>query len=168
MINEVKKRYIITVLLEPEAQAFFTQQRNTFFPAYANVTPAHLTLFHSLPTTETILSAIQNVCKEQKSFALQINGLMHQNIFIAYQITSPTLLQIHYNLQNLFKLLLAQKDLKPLKPHITIQNKTTKAQKNLEIIQANFTPFNCKAMGLSIWYYYKKTWLKKEDILFNG
>jgi 2'-5' RNA ligase len=136
MIKEFKKRFIITILIDEEAQAFFTMQRNSYFPAYANVTPAHLTLFHSLPTHDEILNKIYDTCHSTKEFTMQVNELTYKNSFIAYAITSQELMQIHEILQNNFKPYLAAKDLKTLQPHITIQNKTTayKAHKNYEIL----------------------------------
>jgi 2'-5' RNA ligase superfamily len=169
MLAEKKKTLIITLLLEEEAQLFFEEKRKQYFPAYANFTTAHLTLFHCLPNKPIVLQKIKNLAERTNIFPLEVNGIVHQNSFNGYSIKSDTLVELHKTLQQEFISMLSLKDIKPIKPHVTIQNKTTayKAEKTFTILNENFQPFNTKALGISCWYYTKNKWEKQGDYLFN-
>jgi hypothetical protein len=98
-----------------------------------------------------------------------VSGIVHHKSFNGYSIKSDTLLELHKTLQQEFISMLSLKDIKPLKPHITIQNKTTvyKAQKTFDLLQESFKPFTTKALGISCWYYTKNKWEKQGVYLFN-
>ena len=169
MALEKKKTIILTLLMDEESQSFFDTQRKLYFPAYANFTNAHITLIHCLPNIETVFKTIDETCKKTKLFSVEINDVFNIKNFNAYKIESKDIQGLHKNLQTQFKHFLSQKDLKPIKPHITIQNKVTdyKAKKTLEIIKENFSPFNATILGISCWYFTKNNWEKKEDYFFS-
>lgn len=170
MILENKKTIIITLLLDETSQQFFEEKRKTFFPTHANFTTAHLTLFHCLPNNAFIFEKVKAITKNTNTFKMQATGILHQKKFNAYEITSDKLLELHKILQNDFIKMLSKKDVKPLKPHITIQNKTTvyKAQKTNQLLVENFIAFETQAIGISCWYFTKNKWKKKEDYFFNN
>ena len=169
MALEKKKTIILTLLMDEKSQAFFDAQRKLYFPAYANFTNAHVTLFHCLPNSEFIFKTMEENCKKTATFSVEVNDVFNINNFNAYKIISKDIISLHKNLQIQFKHFLSQKDLKPIKPHITIQNKVTdyKAKKTHEIIKENFSPFNASVLGISCWYFTKNNWEKKEDYLFS-
>ena len=168
MALEKKKTIILTLLMDENSQSFFDAQRKLYFPAYANFTNAHITLVHCLPNIEIVFKTLFETCKKTKSFSVEVNDIFNINNFNAYKIISKDILDLHKNLQTTFKHFLSQKDLKPIKPHITIQNKVTayKAKKTYEIIKADFKPFEATILGISCWYFTKNNWEKKEDYLF--
>ncbi len=169
MILEKKKTLILTILLNEEAQLFLDTKRKLYFPAYANFTEAHLTLFHCLPNKDSVLEKIKNISENTSTFKMDVIGIVHQKSFNGYQVNSDKLLELHKTLQTDFINMLSQKDLKPIKPHVTIQNKTTayKAQKTNKILMEDFKPFSIDALGISCWYYTKNKWEKNMDYLFN-
>jgi 2'-5' RNA ligase superfamily len=169
MLAEKKKTLIITLLIEEEAQLFFEEKRKQYFPAFANFTTAHLTLFHCLPNKAIVLQKIKNLAKRTNIFSLEVSGIVHQNSFNGYSIKSDILLELHKTLQQEFITMLSLKDIKPLKPHITIQNKTTayKAQKTNALLIENFKEFTFNAKGISCWYYSKNKWEKEGDYFFK-
>jgi 2'-5' RNA ligase len=169
-MNIVKRRTIIvTLLIDEISQAFFDTQRKKYFPAYANFTTAHLTLFHCLPNKEFFFESINSHVSSLQSFNLKVTGIMHNKTFNGYKIEADTLLNFHQKLQHSFKPFLSQKDTMPLHPHITVQNKTTtyKALKTKQLLEANFVPFEVTAIGISCWLFSKNNWEHKCDYLFK-
>ena len=169
MALEKKKTIILTLLIDEKSQSFFDAQRKLYFPAYANFTNAHITLIHCLPNIEIVFKRINEICEKTKSFSAEVNDIFNINNFNAYKIESNDIQVLHKNLQTHFKKFLSQKDLKPIKPHITIQNKVTdyKSKKTYENLKGNFIPFEATILGISCWYFTKNNWEKKEDYLFS-
>lgn len=170
MILEKKKTLILTILLNEAAQSFFDIKRKQYFPAYANFTNAHLTLLHCLPNKDFVFDKISKIVKDTCAFEMQISGIVNNKNFNGYEISSDKLIELHKILQLEFMSFLSQKDLKPLKPHVTIQNKTTayKAFKTQQLLLADFKVFSTQALGISCWYYSKNKWEKQQDYFFKN
>lgn len=168
MIVEKKKTLILTLLINDEAQLFFEEKRKQYFPAHVNFTTAHITLFHCLPYKDFVIEKIKTIVENTNPFIINVDKIMHYKSFNGYEITSDKLLKLHKNLRNNFINMLSLKDIKPFRPHVTIQNKTTafKAEKTYQLLAENFTPFLAEAIGVSCWYYCKNKWEKQEDYLF--
>jgi 2'-5' RNA ligase len=169
MALEKKKTIILTLILEETAQSFFNEKRETYFPAHANFTDAHVTLFHSLPNRNFINETLEEITKKTTTLEMEVTKVFYKNNFIAYEINCAALLALHKNLQNIFLPMLSKKDLKILWPHVTIQNKTTnyKAEKNYAILQKEFIPFSTKALGIACWYFSGNEWEKYKDYYFD-
>ena len=170
MTIEKKKTIIISLMLDEKSQTFFDEVRKKHFPAFANFTNAHLTLFHCLPNYPIVLEKIKQTCKNTAPFSLYVSGVVNNKSFIAYEIKAEKLIEIQSNLQKKFISMLSKKDTKVFKPHITIQNKTTtyKALKTYLQLSENFNPFSANAIGVTCWYYTKKHWEKQADYLFEN
>jgi TRAP-type mannitol/chloroaromatic compound transport system substrate-binding protein len=169
MTMEKRRSLIITLLLDEASQMFFDKQRKLYFPTYANFTNAHLTLFHKLPTKETqVQEILEQICTIDK-FDMKVVRIQNNHNFIAYEISSSALLDIHSTLQIAFTKLLHLKDKEILWPHITIQNKVTeyKAKKTHQKLMETFVPFTITAIGISSWFYTKNNWEKQRDIYFK-
>jgi hypothetical protein len=55
----MEKTLIVTLLLNEEADEYFTNLRNQHFPAAINYLRAHLTLFHKLPDEDYVYQTIE-------------------------------------------------------------------------------------------------------------
>ncbi len=169
MSNKIKKSLIITLKIDDVSQKFFNAKRKKYFPAYANFIDAHITLFHKLPTDKDIVEATLQKLASTNMFEMQVSNIKNVENFVAYEITSPTLLTIHATMQNTFANMLNEKDREILWPHVTVHNKATvyKAFKTHKKLLDDFEPFDITAIGFSTWFYAKKEWVKKEDYLFK-
>ncbi len=169
MPMEKRRSLIITLLLDEASQLFFDKQRKLYFPAYANFTNAHLTLFHKLPANEIQVQEIFEQIFTIDKFDMQVVNIQNNHNFIAYEISSPYLVDIHSTLQIAFSKFLHLKDREILWPHITIQNKVTeyKAKKTHQKLLETFVPFTITAIGISSWFYTKNKWEKQRDIYFK-
>ena len=160
---------VITLKIDEPSQLFFDKQRTAHFPPHANYVPAHITLFHKLPSDNPVIENGLTAFAKHLAFELNVTDIILQKTSVAYSIQSKTLQQIHAQMQQTFKPYLIRNDRKILTPHITIQNKVTayKAYKTHALLLADFKPFVVQAIGYISWYYAKGYWEMKEEYLFG-
>ncbi|MES2882715.1 MAG: 2'-5' RNA ligase family protein, partial [Bacteroidota bacterium] len=63
---------ILTLALEEKAFQFFNALRKIYYPTEKNFIDAHLTLFHFLPNEPIVNNAIENICRQQQQFLLNV------------------------------------------------------------------------------------------------
>jgi 2'-5' RNA ligase superfamily len=164
-----KKSLIITLKIDDASQAFFSEKRKQHYPAYANFIEAHITLFHKLPSDKQIVYDTLQALSNTSTFEMEVVDIKNIENFVAYDIVSQTLQNLHKAMQAKFTSMLNEKDKEILWPHITVHNKATiyKAFKTHQKLLVDFKSFNITAIGFTTWYYAKKAWVKKEDYLFG-
>jgi 2'-5' RNA ligase len=159
---------IITLMIDPASQDFFSAQRQQYFPAHANYLDAHLTLFHKLPSYNKLMDDTLLSLSNRPPFEMMVTGLKSIGNGVAYAVESNEVQQLHVQMQQAFDPFLIGKDRQKIWPHITIQNKVTayKAQTLLKHLSENFEPFPISATGFATWYYLKGPWQKKAEFFF--
>jgi 2'-5' RNA ligase len=164
----MEKTLIVTLLLNEEADEYFTNLRNQHFPAAINYLRAHLTLFHKLPDEDYVYETIENLSCKQARFLMEVAAVRSIGNGVAFKMESPTLMALHASLQSEFKLLLIPQDQQRLWPHITIQNKVPPAQANALALTMNesFKPFYVTAEGFAVWAYLDGPWSLRQKYLF--
>ncbi|MGI4020046.1 MAG: 2'-5' RNA ligase family protein [Janthinobacterium lividum] len=160
---------ILTLKINEEAAAYFTDLRKKYFPAERNYLDAHLTLFHHLPGNETqVFESIKAVRAQQKPMLLQVTQVVSIGAGVAFKLECDALKKMHKTMQQQWQQWLTPQDKQALWPHITIQNKVDRQtavnlQQNLSL---NFEPFEVQGLGLSIWEYLNGPWNLLETIDF--
>jgi len=160
---------IVTLELDTEQKGYFNALRKTYFPNHANHLEAHLTMFHHLPSgNEFVMHVLQDYAN-RAIFPLEVSHLVNFGKGVAFQLYSAELQQIHSEMQQALSQFLKRHDLKPIWPHITIQNKVTsfKAQQTLDFLKDSFEPFEINAIGFGIWYYIGGPWRPARFIPFT-
>ena len=152
--------YILTLRFDPVAQRYFESMRQRYFPPERNLVPAHLTLFHTLPATEEIDSALASTAATTPVFSLAVTGLRSLGRGVAYTLAAPELSLLHRELSRSFAAHLTLQDQQKFQPHVVIQNKSTgeQARALLALLQAGFTAFTVKAEGFDLWHYRNGPW----------
>jgi hypothetical protein len=160
---------IITLMIDPASQAFFSAQRQQYFPAHANYLDAHLTLFHKLPSHNRLIDDTLISLGKRPPFEMIVAAPERIGTGVAYAIVSDEVQQLHVQMQQAFTPFLIGKDRQKIWPHITIQNKVTayKAQVLLKHLSESFEPFSISATGFTTWYYLKGPWQKKAEFFFT-
>jgi 2'-5' RNA ligase len=162
---------ILTLQIDPAAQGRFDAERTAHFPPKRNHLPAHLTLFHNLPSTaaEAIGSRLRAACDVQPSFALEVHDLWMMGQGVAYRLRSSALTRLHATLAETWRDWLTPQDRQPLRPHVTIQNKAGAEQARLlhDQMRAGFVPFEICGMGLLLWHYRGGPWEPAATYPFN-
>ena len=156
----MSKTLILTLIINKEADEYFTALRNLHFPQHLNYLRAHLTLFHNLPEDKEVYESVKAFCGNQQGFTMEVSEVRSIGNGVAFKIQSDTLMAIHAKLQGRFKPLLIPQDQQRLWPHITIQNKVSAALANSLTTQLkeDFVPFTIEAEGIAVWEYLSGPW----------
>ncbi|MVN23199.1 2'-5' RNA ligase family protein [Mucilaginibacter arboris] len=161
---------ILTLKINDDAAAYFTELRKKHFPAERNYLDAHLTLFHHLPPNEpAILEVVKTVSLRQNPMVLQVMQVVSIGAGVAFKLQSEALLIMHKNLQQQWQEWLTPQDQQTLWPHITVQNKVDrqKAVGLQQELSKDFKPFEIQGLGLTIWEYLGGPWQKIETLNFD-
>ncbi|CAN5810955.1 2'-5' RNA ligase family protein [soil metagenome] len=161
---------IVTLTLDESSQEYFTALRNQYFPKHCNYLQAHLTLFHALPSDSFFIDETLQKLANRITIQLEINGIKSIGNGVAFTVFNKDLSILHKQMQQLFDEYLVAQDRQRLWPHITVQNKVTafKAKQTLDILSADFKPFNITAIGFSTWLYLKGPWGHKQNYPFKN
>lgn len=160
---------ILTLKINAEAAAYFTDLRKQNFPSERNYLDAHLTLFHHLPgDQQSVFDMIKTVCSHQKPMLLQVTQVVSIGAGVAFKLECDDLKKLHKNMQQQFQQWLKPQDKQALWPHITIQNKVDRqvAVELKEKLSLDFKPFEIEGLGLSVWEYLNGPWNLLETIDF--
>ena len=153
---------ILTLELEPEAQAWFEAERRRWFPRTLNRVPAHLSLFHALPGEQ--LSAVSErlalETQQISPFPLEVFELMRLGRGGAYALRAPQLSGLHTRLRAAWLASLTPQDQQGFRPHIVIQNKATpeEAKALYTRLTSTFRPWTVEAAALLLWHYRGGPW----------
>jgi 2'-5' RNA ligase len=163
---------ILTLQMDESSQEHFDRLRELHFPPERNYLSAHLTLFHKLPGgREAEISAeLRETCQIREPFTLAARGLRFLGRGVAYEISSPKLLALRRQLARRWEPWLSAQDRQGFKPHITVQNKVSpeRARALQKELQASFTPFEIRGVGLSLWRYLGGPWEPVYTYLFES
>jgi 2'-5' RNA ligase len=158
--------------MDERSQEHFDRLRERHFPPERNYLRAHLTLFHQLPgDREAEISAeLREFCQDREPFTLAATGLRFLGRGVAYELSSPELLALRRELARSWEPWLSAQDRQGFKPHITVQNKVSpeRARALQEELQASFTPFEIRGVGLSLWRYVGGPWEPEDTHLFGS
>lgn len=153
---------ILTLQLDEAAQAFFDERRRLYFPPARNYLAAHLTLFHHLPgeQLDDIEAYLAARCRAQPPVELRVTGLQFLGRGVAYRLSSPFTEALHRELQAHWLAHLTPQDQQRRQLHVTVQNKVAPEQARalLGRLQAAFTPFDARGLGLQLWAYRGGPW----------
>jgi 2'-5' RNA ligase len=152
--------FILTLTLDPEAQADFDAVRSAHFPRTRLLVGAHVTLFHALPNDADIAPAIKVQASNTAAFPVSVSGLRFLGRGVAFVLDSARLHQVRAHLRQLWAPRLTPQDRQPWRPHVTIQNKVEPAVAkalHAELASA-FVPYMITATGLTLWRYRNGPW----------
>lgn len=156
----MSKTLILTLIINKEADEYFTKLRNQHFPANINHLRAHLTLFHNLPEDEQVYKSITTYCDNYPKFKMEVVEIRSIGNGVAFKIQSDILMGLYADLQTRFRPFLIPQDQQRLWPHITIQNKVPAALANhlAAELKVGFKPFTIEAEGIAVWEYLNGPW----------
>ena len=151
---------VVTLRCDGPGWGFCVEKREKHFPAHRNQIPAHLSLFHHLPGEE-----FETLCSDVRAagtsaFDFSVNGVRFLGRGLAFTVDAPPLVELHQILSTKWNRWLTPQDRSKYSPHITIQNKAepAKARELFRAMEANFSPFALKGIGIDIWHYRGGPW----------
>lgn len=164
----MKPPLILTAIIPLPSFEYFDGLRQRHFPAERNFLRAHLTLFHALPNTPSIINDVAFACA-RAPIEIEVVEPVSIGKGVAFKLASAELQQLHGGLRTKWTPVLTAQDQQKLWPHITIQNKVpaTDAQALLFDIKNIFAPFQFIAPGLQIWEYLNGPWQMLQQFNFQ-
>lgn len=162
---------LVTAELPLDVLAWTDALRRRHYPPERNRLRAHVTLFHALPPAveAELVQILRDLSRRQPPEA-RITGLMKLARGTALAIDSPAMVELHHLIAGRMHGLLTQQDTRPLRLHVTIQNKVTMAA--ARALQAELEPvirpveFRFRGFGLYAWEH--GLWREIRVISFRG
>lgn len=156
--------FILTLRLDDESFAFLDGLRRQYFPPECNHIPAHITLFHALPSDvenePAIRATLAALCAETSPFAVAFPKLRSLGRGVAAEVQAPALLRLRASLAESFAPILSPQDRQNYQPHVTIQNKATPdaARILLSRLSQTWQPWEARGVALLLWRYRGGPW----------
>lgn len=122
--------FILTAALPTDLQAWAEGLRSAHFPVERNHLHAHVTLFHAFAPSllDELKDFLPRIAAEFIAPEGKVGGVMDLGTGTAIALVAPQLLAMRTLIAEHFCGSLTAQDLNEARPHITIQNKVTKAE----------------------------------------
>lgn len=162
---------LITAELPDDVLAWADNLRREHFPPERNRLRAHVTLFHALPpSAEDEVRSLLSEFSQAPRPAAEITGLMDLGGGTAFTVDSPETAALHEELAERLHGLVQQKDARPLRLHITVQNKVKREE--ARALQAelarDFRPRTFRFRGLGLYLWDGELWRLSRVYPFRG
>lgn len=162
---------ILTLKLDQATFNLLNELRQQHFPPEKNFLPAHVTLFHALPSEHesSIRQTLQTLCSQAPRLSLHFPAPRFLGKGVAVDIHCPELARLRSRLVVGWSAWLGRQDQQGYRPHVTIQNKvaSNKARQLYEQLVNGWSPFNGYGEGLLLWYYKGGPWTLADEVLFT-
>lgn len=118
---------LVTAELPPDVFAWADGLRRAHYPPERNRLQAHVTLFHALPPSARaeVRRLLAARAADTAPPSADIVGLMDLDRGTAIALASRALTDLHADLAEHLRGVIQQRDDRPFRPHITVQNKVT-------------------------------------------
>lgn len=163
---------LVTAVLPPAVFAWADGLRRTHYPPTRNRLAAHVTLLHALPPSAE--GEVRRLLGEQASRMgepeAEIAGIMDLGGGTAFAIRSPGLEALHADLADRLSGLIQQRDDRPLRLHITVQNKVLRAEARAlqTTLNAAVRPERFRFIGLLLSRWRDEAWQPTQTYRFRG
>ncbi|HKT85185.1 MAG TPA: 2'-5' RNA ligase family protein [Novosphingobium sp.] len=162
---------LVTAELPFDVLAWADALRREHYPPERNRLRAHVTLFHALPpSVEAELVQVLSDLARCPAPAARVNGLMKLARGTALAIDSPAMVQLHHLIAERMHGLLTRQDTRPLRLHVTIQNKVTmRAARALQTeLEPVIDPVAFRFRGFGLYAWERGLWSEIRVIPFRG
>lgn len=153
---------ILTLKLDSAAFQILDDLRQQHFPRDRNFLPAHVTMFHALPSDQeaAIVQTLEQVCSQTHVLPLRFPKLRFLGRGIAAELDCPELVDLRNQLATDWSEWLTPQDQQGYRPHVTIQNKVAsiEARQLFTVLDRSWKPIDGYGEGLLLWRYQGGPW----------
>ena len=153
---------ILTGALDPASFAVFDDLRRAHFPPERNHLRAHLTLFHHLPGEELarVSEDLAAVAAAEPPCPFEVARVVRFGAGVGYSLEAPALVAVRAGLAARWGAWLTRQDQRPLRPHVTVQNKVAPAvaEALFARLADSFAPWSGAVEALELWHYEGGPW----------
>ena len=162
---------LIVAELPADVFAWAETLRQAHYPPGRNRMGAHVTLFHGLPPSADaeVRGLLSELCRRPPPDAA-ICGLMDLGRGTAFAVDSPGMADLHGEMAERLHGLIQQKDARPLRLHITIQNKVAPADARAlqAAMRRSFEPRAFRFRGFGLYGWTGEIWRQERVFAFRG
>jgi 2'-5' RNA ligase len=162
---------IVSALFGAADFARLDAERRAHFPPERNQLPAHLTLFHHLPSSlgDELDRRLAEEARAPQPPAM-IVAPMKLGQGVAWRVESERLETLRARVAEAFAGLMTPQDAAPWRPHVTIQNKAEQkeAEALYRALVTGFRPRPLVIAGLAAWDYEGGPWRLRKRYAFRG
>jgi hypothetical protein len=162
--------FVLTLRMDEVSFTRLDVLRRRYFPPDTNFLPAHLTLFHALTAEQVARLLIARPSLIGKSIPLQFvrPALIGRGVVIEVGRGGPA--DFHSRLVEALGHGLTRQDRQPFRPHVTIQNKVTRADAKATFSEVanDFSPWPGHGIGLEVWRYLGGPWAPHLQLSFEA
>lgn len=162
---------LVTAELPLDVLAWADALRRAHYPPERNRLRAHVTLFHALPPSveEELLQVLADLACGPAPEA-RIDGLMKLDRGTALAVECPKMVELHGRIAERMHGLLTNQDTRPLRLHVTIQNKVTpEAAKALQTdLAPELRPLMFRFRGFGLYAWEEGLWRPIRTTAFRG
>ncbi len=162
--------FILTLRLDEHLAQTLSELRSRHFPPERNFIPAHVTLFHALPSEhEAALRAdLSERCSATPAFDVALPRLQSWGKGVFLEVEGPELLTLRRQLAAKWEAWLTPQDRQGYRPHVTVQNKVPKdeAQALYASLAPHWRQLEGQAQGLDLWRYAGGPWTFADSFNF--
>jgi hypothetical protein len=152
--------FVLTLRMDEVSFTRLDALRRRYFPRYINFLPAHITLFHALTDEQVsrLPSAGPSLIGESIPLEFVRPTLIGRGV--AIQVGRGALSGLHSRIIEALGHGLTRQDRQPFRPHVTIQNKVTRAdaKATFSAVANDFSPWPGHGIGLDVWRYLGGPW----------
>lgn len=162
---------LVVAELPQDLFAWADTLRRAHYPPERNRMGAHVTLFHGLPpSADTAVRGLLAELARRRPPEAMIAGLMDLDRGTALAVDSPGMVDLHAEMAGRLHGLVQQKDTRPLRLHITVQNKVPVAE--ARALQARLAPMleprRFRFRGLGLYGWTGEIWQQERVFAFRG
>jgi 2'-5' RNA ligase superfamily len=163
---------VLTLMLDPDTQAWLDALRRAHFPPERNLVPAHITLFHALPGAEfdSVRAALVEECRGAAWSGVRIGPPRFLGRGVALNASAAAVAAVRTRLAARWREWLSPQDRQGWRPHATVQNKVGAEQARAlhAALVASLPVREGRAEGLLLWRYRGGPWEPAGRFAFAG
>lgn len=164
--------FLLTLEMDGEAFVALDALRRRTYPPERNLVPAHVTLFYRLAgeRAREIKAFLATIASKQRPIEIPSGELKSTERGVAIFLHSPQLAALRDELAREWSPWLDQADLRPFRPHVTIQSGVSdaEARRTRQTIAASLRPPRIRGVGLHLWRYRDGPWESERLFRFRG
>lgn len=161
--------FVLTLRMDEVSFTRLDVLRGRYFPRDINFLPAHITLFHALTDKQVSRLLIARPGLPGKSIPLEFVRPALIGRGVAIQVGRGALSDLHSRMIEALGHGLTRQDRQPFRPHVTIQNKVTRADAKATFseVAKDFSPWPGHGVGLDVWRYLGGPWAPHLHLAFR-
>jgi hypothetical protein len=162
---------LITATLPPDVFAWADGLRRAHYPPERNRLGAHVTLFHGLPpSADAEVRRLLGELAARAAPEARITGLMDLDRGTALAVDSPLMVALHGEMAERLRGVIQQRDDRPLRLHITVQDKVAPAAARVlqTELAADLPLLSFRFHGLALSHWRDELWRPAQLYPFRG